>query len=443
MTSKLKLGCFLVVATLTTVCAYAQVEPLSPNLSAPLTADPETAPITTLAVDLLAPQRPYIFDPSGASIIANALNPAIYSSSFNSSLVQTDTQVRDSSQTGHLSPYGAAASRLGLSSSGGDAAANEETPRISTGSFRGAIPGGNGDQDFGADTDSAYQSSWGTSSSFGAQSDESSWGTKRLGVNRLGRKQPESYTASQGLNGQEITASNTTGSSAHSIGSASERSTGYPGGYSIGPYGGRSTGSSGGYSIGSVAGGSSGNSTDTFTRQYRGSSLTTSGYAAIGSRTRHSFSESTPGEVVPVDTTTDTTNGQAGGATNGTAKDKTKSAENVLTFFPLAAYSQSPLGESPFSSPGGVDELHFLNPNILAATSRGRSLSPTEAANAGPTQDSLRQAFVRRHTLATSTSRYGLAKHPAGNGLKTGIGEKSTLQKRTHLNTGISDLDNP
>ena len=80
--SRFKLCCVLVLTALATVCACAQVEPLSPTLSPSLTTDPQTAPITTLSTDLLAPQRPYIFDPSGASVTSNALNPAIYSSSF-------------------------------------------------------------------------------------------------------------------------------------------------------------------------------------------------------------------------------------------------------------------------------------------------------------------------------------------------------------------------
>jgi hypothetical protein len=162
----------------------------------------------------------------------------------------------------------------------------------------------------------------------------------------------------------------------------------------------------------------------------------------MNSRTGHSYTENTPGTVVQVETTDDTMSGRAGGSANGTGKDK-KNSQNALAFFPQADYAQSPLGASPFSSPGGVDELHFLNPNIFAATSQGRSMSRNETGTADQTQDSLRQAFVRRHTLATSASHYGLATHPAAAGLKTGIGDRSTSLKRTHLKTGISDLDNP
>ncbi len=428
MTLRLKLCCVLVLTTLTTVCAYAQIDPVSPTLAAPLTTDPETAPITTLAIDLLAPQRPYIFDPSGASVIANALNPAIYSSSLSSAPVQTDTQVRDSSQTGHLSPYAAAANRLGLSFSDSDAAANQDTTHISNGSFRGALPGENGVGDSDTDTDNAYQSSWGTSSSFGTESTDSSWGTKRLRVDRLGRKQPESLARGPKLSGEVATTSNSTGSSSgYSVGNSDV----YPANNPTGSF------------VRTSNGGFNGNSANNLTRRSGASSLDSLGYALMNSRTGRSYTENTPGAIVPVETTDDMMSGGAGGPANGTGKGEKNSAPNALAFFPQADYAPSPLGESPFSSPGGVDELHFLNPNIFAATSQGRSLSLTETGTADQTQESLRQAFVRRHTLATSASHYGLATHPAGSGLKTGLGDKLTTRERTHLNTGISDSDSP
>ncbi len=434
--SVLGLGCVLLLTTLTTVCAQAQIElePLSPNLSPALTTDPQTEPITTLAIDLLAPQRPYIFDPTGSSVATNALNPAIYSSTFSLSLVQTDTQIRDSSQAGHLSPYAATAARLGLTNSGSDDSASQVTPTISNGSFHGALPGDDEEEGSGTGADNPYQSSWGTSSSFGAQSDQGSWGTKRLNVNRLGSKQPESFAASPGLNGEGSTAANSTGSSAGNQGTyLAANSNGY------------STGSSAGYSSRSSSRYSSDKSANSPTPRYGDSNLNSSGYAATGPRTRHSDSESAPGELTSVDTTTDAAmNSGTAGATNGTPKDKNQSSPtDALAFFPEAAYAPSPLGESPFSSPSGVGQLHFLNPNVFAATSQGRLISVTEAGNADPTRDSLRQAFVGRHTLATSTSHYGLATHPAAGKLKTGMDDKLSTRKRTHLSTGIPNSENP
>ena len=129
MTSTPSLCSVLLLAALATGRAYAQFVPVSPNLSPELTANPDTEPITTLAIDLLAPQRPYIFDATGASLSANRLNPSIYSSSLSSSIAQTDTQLRDSSQTGHISPYAAAAQRLGLSFSGSDDSSSRRQSR--------------------------------------------------------------------------------------------------------------------------------------------------------------------------------------------------------------------------------------------------------------------------------------------------------------------------
>jgi hypothetical protein len=423
ITSKLRIGSVLLVSVVASICAHSQVvDSLSPNLSSLLTTDPEVSPSTTLAIDLLLPQRPFIFDPTGASVSANAFNPEIYSATLSSPGALTDTQIRDSSQSGHISPYASAAARLGLNSSGGDDIGNPDAPHISSGFFRGALGGENGDQN--PSSTGPYQSSWGSSSSFGSDSEESSWGTGRLNVGRLGRKQPGSSTARPGLNSDATTTASS----------------------SSGPYaGGSSVAGSAGYAGRYANSGSSGGSANGLTATNSGSSPNSSGSGyAMGSRSKHSSSDSAPGQVVPVDTTADNTvSGSPGAgrkaATGGPSKDKNAAAVDALTYFPQAAYSQPTFGESPFSSPSGIDELHFLNPNIFAATAQGRSISLSEAGNAGPTKDSLRQAFVAQHTLATSTSHYGLATHPAGSKLKN---DKLTSQKRTHLKTSILDSEN-
>ena len=166
-TAILRLRSGVLLTSLATVCAYAQFSPVSPNLSPELTANPDSEPITTLAIDLLAPQRPYIFDATGASLSANPLNPSIYSTILSSSTAQTDTQLRDSSQSGHLSPYGVGGQRLGLSFSGGDDSGSEGNGGASNGLFRGALPGQSGNYESGMDD--PYQSSWGASSSFAGQ----------------------------------------------------------------------------------------------------------------------------------------------------------------------------------------------------------------------------------------------------------------------------------
>ena len=411
MTSTPGLCSVLLLAALATGRAYAQFVPVSPNLSPELTANPDTEPITTLAIDLLAPQRPYIFDATGASLSANRLNPSIYSSSLSSSIVQTDTQLRDSSQTGHLSPYAAAAQRLGLSFSGSDDSSSEDNRGTSNGLFRGALPGQSGNYESG--TDEASQSSWGTSSSFGGQSDQSSWGTGRLNVSRLGRTQPGSSDASPGIKGELTTASNSNSYSAGNLGgNRSNRSNGFSSRYSIG--------GSSSDSANSLASGS--NSTNSLVSRYGGSGVNSSGRGGMDLRTRSASSQDNSGELQP---------GGTAGTSNGTSRDKPGVANNTLSFFPQASYSQSPLGESPFSSPSGADELHFLNPNIYAATSQGRSLSLSEKG--GATEDSLRQAFVQRRHLATSVPHYGLNTHPGAEGMSNGIGDKSALQTHSHL----------
>ncbi len=411
MTSTPSLCSVLLLAALATGRAYAQFVPVSPNLSPELTANPDTEPITTLAIDLLAPQRPYIFDATGASLSANRLNPSIYSSSLSSSIVQTDTQLRDSSQTGHLSPYAAAAQRLGLSFSGSDDSSSEDNRGTSNGLFRGALPGQSGNYESG--TDQASQSSWGTSSSFGGQSDQSSWGTGRLNVSRLGRTQPGSSDAGPGIKGELTTASNSNSYSAGNLsGNRSNRSNGFSSRYSIG--------GSSSDSTNSLASGS--NSTNSLASRYGSSGVNSSGRGGMDLRTRSASSQDNSGELQP---------GGTAGASNGTSRDKPGVANSTLSFFPQASYSQSPLGESPFSSPSGADELHFLNPNIYAARSQGHVLSLSEKGSGA--EESLRQAFVQRRHLATSVPHYGLNTHPGAEGMSNGIGDKSALQTHSHL----------
>ncbi len=166
----------------------AQVSPLLAPL---LTQDPQTAPITTLAIDLLTPQRTYVFDATGASVLANDLNPSIYASTLSSAPAETDTAVRDSSQTGHLSPFASGTTRLGLSFSGGEGSAAAGTPSTLAAATN---------PEPGTEMDAAYRSGWGTSSSFGSQATGSSWGTRAFHVERLGRGQSGSSNTGTSLN---------------------------------------------------------------------------------------------------------------------------------------------------------------------------------------------------------------------------------------------------
>ena len=217
-----------------------------------------------------------------------------------------------------------------------------------------------------------------------------------------------------------------------------------------------STGSMGGFANanGSLGryGGPGLNSSRTSSPQSSLRSARTSQSGQLRSNTQSSSTESAPGELTHSDTASGT--GASGGAagagggngTNGNAKDNASAAANALTFFPAAYAEPFTLGESPFSSPGGPSELHFFSPNIFAATSRGQAISLTGSRSSDATQDSLRQAFVHRHTLATSATHYGLGSHPGSTrSLNHTIGQSTTgaTEKRSHLSTSVFDSANP
>jgi hypothetical protein len=414
-------GAFLLTGIATaSVCAQTDALgtdfPLSTGLAPSLTDDPQTAPVTTLSTDLLAPQRPYIFDPSGASVISNALNPEIYSLSVSSSSGETDTQIRDSSQTGQISPYAAAANRLGLGFSGGDDSASQDDPSISDGSFHCASTGEVGNAQ--SASEDAYRSSWGASSSFVPQSEQSSWGIRRLATNRLGNGQPSSLAATD-ERGELAAAGDQNGDVV------------------VNAYGDSTSGNITSFRRTPI-GSSKGKSTNSLLSRYGGAGTNTAAYGSIDGRAGGAYLKNRRGRYLTGGIAgTGTSNGSTG-AIGGTSIDKTDSAKNTLAFFPQAAYSTSSLGESPFSSPGGGGEPQFLNPNIYAATFQGHSLSIGEKGSVSG--DSLRQAFVQRHS-ATNASRYGLNTHPGTGKLTTGVSEKSALERSSHLSTGLLSSD--
>jgi len=168
--------------------AFAQDEPdfsFAPPLSDALTADVATAPVTTLAIDLLAPQRSFTYDSTGASISANALDPSVRVD-LAGAAGETDTAIRDSTQTGQISPYSSDARRLSSLFSGiGPAPGSGRSP---------AAPGIPEESTTQADTDdgqpyggretpvyvthssASYQSSWGSSYPSSSAISASSWG---------------------------------------------------------------------------------------------------------------------------------------------------------------------------------------------------------------------------------------------------------------------------
>jgi hypothetical protein len=163
---------------------------LTPGLA---DSNPNTGLITTLSIDLLAPQRNFTYDVTGASILANSLDPSIRVDVYPAE-GETDTGIRDSSQSGQFNPYGAGGSRLSTLFSGAGAA-----PR--TGSApppASAVdqPATQASMDYGQPystdppsssatpttsetaSNDTYRSSWGSSSPTASSTSSSNWGSR-------------------------------------------------------------------------------------------------------------------------------------------------------------------------------------------------------------------------------------------------------------------------
>ncbi len=354
----------------------AQVTTVAPLL----TANPDAVPITTLSIDLLAPQRPFIFDPTGSSLLANAMDPSIYAATLSTAPAETDGQLRDSSQTGRISPFAAGTTRLGLSFSEGEGSASAVAPSGSTGASSGSSIGASASQGSGTELNGAYLSSWGTSSSFGDQSTSSSWGTKALRVQRLGRSQPESPVSGPSLNGEDSTDANT-----------AKSQPGLPG----------------------------------LTKRKR------PGAVDIAGQRQRSHSEGN-GEG------TSARNGKRTSGGNG----ETTAPDNNALVFSAAPSAEHSFGDSPFYPPGGNGDLTFLTPNIFAATSMRPSSRSTRASTAKE-ENLQRGGFERSSTLATSATHYGLAPHPGVGGSMTGMSDKVNARKRPRLSGSLLDSVSP
>ena len=79
--------------------------PISPNLSPSLTEAQPTTPVTSLTQDFLVPQRIFVYDGTGASLVSNAFNPESIAAGVSNAAGQTDTAIRDSSQAGQFNPF--------------------------------------------------------------------------------------------------------------------------------------------------------------------------------------------------------------------------------------------------------------------------------------------------------------------------------------------------
>jgi hypothetical protein len=187
---------FLLGSTLQCVAQFDIDFSVSPALGPSLTDSPTTAPVTTLSIDLLAPQHVFTYDTTGASISANNLDPTIRAD-LGGAAAETDTAIRDSSQAGQINPYGAASNRLSTLFSGAGsttgsgaaplpaAAANEPAPATGDQPYMDyGQPYGTSTPVTAAASDSAYRSSWGSSE--GASASASSFGGRSAASARSG-----------------------------------------------------------------------------------------------------------------------------------------------------------------------------------------------------------------------------------------------------------------
>jgi len=386
---------------------------LTPQLATPLTVsasltdDPHTAPVTTLAIDLLAPQRPFIYDPTGSSVSWNTLDPAVYSSALLSPAAETDTSLRDASQTGQFSLYAPGASRSALSLSAVAGATSSPGRSGSAAEPLADADSSQGDSIQGYDREggSDYRSSWGVSSSFGTQTAESSWGVKSTGVSSRGVNGSASFDRSGPLDSAFTSTSSLSVSSGRFSDSSTARSENQTPG-SRSSQGRRSSldrGASLGRSPSPSRGSSSGN-------EYpRSSSLYGQDQALGAGRGTMPGASYPAGEsgLSPLE------GGGAGRAQNGGASS---ASSEGLAFSSQSrrGYSSSRqsyvFGETPFSSPGGSGELTFLNPNVFAVGFQGLPSSSDQATVSR--QSALREGLNPTSGLATSANDYGLPSHP-------------------------------
>lgn len=388
----------LVSAALFAMLATPLFAQIVPTVGPSLSDGSQSNLSPTLSVDLLAPQRAFIFDPTNSKLSSTALDPEVYASTLSTSQAETDTLLRDASQAGHLSPYAAGGSRLGnsfsgVAGSGGEGGATDSGMVTAMGTLAGSGSGsligtrsGNGPAMGSGDS---YQSSWGAGSSFGSQAGASSWGTQRLAVGRLGEGHSPALEAGEGTRDNSPDPDGL-------MDSAGRQGGGLP----------RRT--------------------------------------AAKSGTERETAERSAARTGPLETDTAgrsrrrTPTGVTEGGATGSSADSTRDA---MSFLPQAAAAGTTLESSPFSAPGGNGELTFLHPDILAATAMTHSLAPGQAGGAG--SDRMGQRYGRSGDNRSAYGRSGYGQLGDGSGLDRA--ERGTLETssthyglRTQLTTGRS-----
>jgi len=391
------------VATL----AHAQGGSISGPLLPGFDKDREIAPVPSVDPDFLVPQRSFTYDPTGANVFANALNPVNGAAALGGATGQLDLALRDSTQTGHTS-----ASRLELL---GDSDEDSGVSGTAGGLSRQTGYGmstSNADFDAGdgGEPNSIYRSSWGGGTSSAFQTSASGWGNKAIHVERMGRD-----TATAGAD-QDSSPAMSSGFGSASMGSASR---------TAGMMGTRSSSATSANGLGNAV------STSEFAPAsgLGRSSSQIGGVARAGPASQLGNPTMNPSRRTGTDlesTENDRSAGGAGGAGRASATALSAGApqtfERLMVFSPLS-YAGYSFGTTPFTSLPSFGEHSFLQPNIFNTT----PLSLTPRPSSEPGRRTIGEG------LATSSTKYGMGSNLGAEASRLGARRSRSSRKNPYL----------
>ncbi len=356
----------LIVGTWHVIATMPLLAQVVPTLAPALTDTPATAPVTTLAPDLLVPLRSFTYDGTGAAIASTALSPEVYSSDPSPALVETDPAIRDSLQAGQASPFNQTGARINPASLalrdsiGGSHLLTPDENESIAGTHR-ASSDADSDLAFGTTKERNDQSHWGTGSSFGAQARFSNWGVK------------VSPAVPMGLT------TGATGEMDASLDDRSARETGFASARSQRQGSSRFTARR-----------------ETVNQDFRSIQGENQRNTRISSG--HDWnSGSGLGSQVPSQSASKLPLSQGAGTPAAS-----QTLAQLLQFSPGSS-SGFVFGASPFSSPAGGQELSFFNPSILAV----RPISLPQPSSAARQRRS-RETWMSSDQLSTSATHYGI-----------------------------------
>jgi hypothetical protein len=349
---------------------------VAPSLTPALTdANPNTALVTTVSTDLLAPQRIFTYDSTGANIDASSLDPTVRTDLLPAE-AETDTAIRDSSQTGQTSPYSSGGSRVstlfsraGSSTDSGNGSSSE-SPVASSSNSSSTGYGRSYGTDFGDTTaDASGAGAGGDQSSWGATSTSSSWGGRSSGSARSGSGSSASVVSSNSLG---------SGIESGSSLSGNQRSA-------------------------------------TVDDVYRARAIPTIGWRPTGLSLSRSTLNGVPSSISRIPTSFGASATDRFVARPGQEQDPYASAGSFAgpQASSGAAFSFSPDSAGSSSPFRGLGDGDFLRPNILRASKL--PLAPRRSGKSSTehrSRDSLQDAGTE-NALDTSASDYGL--RPVGN----------------------------